>query len=502
MNTLERELKKEAAKTRTANGDVAYSTTYNANLDFFGSCGAMRGKEAQVVGMFTKAYYEDTVLALENLLRLRDVRGGLGERETFRACLKWLSVTNPLLTIKLLPAVVEYGRWDDILCLLDNKKTVHGVAGFIHKQLEEDWKNYKHGKPVSLCAKWLPSINASSKETVRLARILVREFKTTERNYRIVLSTLRKKIDILETHMSEVDYTFDYSKLPSKALMKHVKAFNRHDLDRYQEYLASLQSGEVKAKTKVVYPYEIIQMEDGVLREAMWRDLERNEGDTKTIVVRDGSGSMYSRLSAKSRTTAADVATSLAILFSEQLTGAFKNKFITFSMSPKFVDLSGYNSLKKKLEITEKENEVANTDIFKVYQLILSAELKCDPKDWIERIVVISDMQFDNCNGGRKIVRDRYGRSYYEYSGKWDESTHDTAKKMFQDAGIPFPQVVYWNVNSKEDFPTSDIQDTRFVSGFSQYIVKGILEDRSISAIDFMVQELQKYSCVIGAIAG
>ena len=56
--------------------------------------------------------------------------------------------------------------------------------------------------------------------------------------YRKMLSTLRAKISIIENNLREKDYTFDYSKQPSKAMFKYRKAFMRNDGDRYDEFMS------------------------------------------------------------------------------------------------------------------------------------------------------------------------------------------------------------------------------------------------------------------------
>ena len=477
------EVEKLASLTTTENGDATYRTTRNCNLDFFGSAGAMRDKKADVADLFEEALIENKETAILNMFYLRDIRGGVGERDAFRAAYKVFAKSYPEDAVNLIPAVTEYGRWDDILCLFDlkNPDLTSKVAEDVSAQLARDVQDMVNHKSVSLCAKWMPSINTSSNRTKAYARILIREMGIRESDYRKLLSSLRGYIDILERRMSAKDYTFDYSKLPSKALMKHIKAFIRNDNERYLAYKSALASGDVKAKTKAVYPYEIINVEDEDLRESMWRDIERHPGESKTIVVRDGSGSMtYSQISAG--VTPLDVATSLAILFSEQLTGDFKDKFITFSAYPEFVDLSRRETLTRKLMKCRRYDDCSNTDIMKVYKLILEAEKKCDPKDWIERIVIISDMQFDQ--------------------GTSNVPTYEEAKKMFDEAGIPLPRIVFWNVDSRVDFPSSDMENVRFVSGLSQYTIKAILNDTAVDAEEFMMMTLEKYRPVLKLCAG
>ena len=477
MNTLENALKYEASKVYTENGDTAFDTTRNANLDFFASCGALRYDREEVAKRTVRALVEDEDTAIRSIFRLRDARGGLGERDSFRTAFTALYKRDPEKAVKLLPAIPEYGRWDDLFILLDEEPGRTAVISLVEKQLTEDMENAKAGKPVSLLAKWMPSINTSSEKTRKQARILKKGLGLTEKEYRTMLSALREYIDILERRMSRKDYTFDYAKLPSKALMKHTKAFLRNDEERYTAFKESLLQGDVAAKTAAVYPYEILRLEDEDLREAMWQNLERNVGDTKTIVVRDGSGSMTWSGFTGSSATPDDVATSLAILFSEQLTGAFKDKFITFSGRPQFVDLSACGTLKDKVSVCRTYNDYTNTDILATYCLLLEAEKKCDPEDYIEKMVIISDMQFDD--------------------GVTNVPTYDTAKALFEKAGIPFPRIVYWNVASRADFPSTDLENIRLVSGLSQYIIEGILKDDTPDALTYMYRELERYDPVL-----
>ena len=165
MTTLLKELKVQTSKVFTENDDTAFDTTGNANLDFFASCGALRYDQEEVARKMRKALYEDSDLAILNLLYLRDIRGGLGERDSFRTAYKVLAKYDGEKAIKLLPAIIEYGRFDDILVLLENNDTKKEVVSFLAKQLNDDIDNMKAEKPISLCAKWMPSINTSSTKT-------------------------------------------------------------------------------------------------------------------------------------------------------------------------------------------------------------------------------------------------------------------------------------------------------------------------------------------------
>ena len=103
---------------------------------------------------------------------MRNIRGGLGERNSFRMLLKELAEVYPEIAKQVLYAVPEYGRWDDVLPLLDTP-VKDDVIALIKNQIEEDKKSMENNKEVSLLGKWLPSINASSKDALKYAKIIM-----------------------------------------------------------------------------------------------------------------------------------------------------------------------------------------------------------------------------------------------------------------------------------------------------------------------------------------
>lgn len=473
-----KEIEKELNFTTTENGDVAYKSTLSANLDFFGIAGASRGRQDNIKDIFKKAMKEDLATAIKNMFYLRDIRAGLGERESFRTTLSKLVDKKPEVAIAFLPYIPEYGRWDDVLVYLDEKETKQKVADFIKTQLEKDLENKREGKPVSLCAKWMPSINASNNDVRKTAVKLSTLMGMDKKTYRKILSELRDGI-IIEKNLTEKDYSFAYEHVPGRALRKYQKAYIKNDKERYEEFKNKIKTGEIKAKVKTLYPHEIIEEIlysnnkeiDIEYIQAKWNAIKRSQNFENTIVVRDGSGSMWG--------DPLNIATALSILFGEQLTGDFKDKFITFSDSPRFVDLSCADNILEKVKICENEDEIASTNIEAVYNLLYNASLKItDEKDYIKRIVIISDMQF-NC--GAKNV-----------------PTYESMKEKFEAANIPLPEIVYWNVAARTVTFAADASqpNIRFVSGMSNNIINDLIQCKSINAYDFMLKTLEKYSFV------
>lgn len=248
-------LKKESRITRTENGAATHASTASNCLDLFATIGAIRREtEQEIIGRFIKAYAENRDIAMKILFFGRDVRGGLGERRVFRVIVNWLADHEPEALRKNIALIPEYGRFDDLMALMGTA-CEKDAMDIIKNQLKRDMKA---DTEVSLLAKWLPSVNASSKETVRLGKRIARYLGMTDEQYRKILVQLRKKIQIIENNLREKDYSFDYGKQPSKAMFKYRKAFVRNDGVRYQQFLEQVQAGTAAIHTGTLMPYDVI----------------------------------------------------------------------------------------------------------------------------------------------------------------------------------------------------------------------------------------------------
>ncbi len=447
-------LKQEANKTVTENGAATYITTESDCLDLFATIGALRREsDGEIITRFIRAYSENRDIAIKLLFFARDIRGGLGERRVFKVIFNWLANNEPAAVRKNIAYVAEYGRYDDLLCLMGTACEKE-MLDVLKAQFEADNKALKNGGEVSLLAKWLPSVNASSAETVLYAKKIAKHFGMSDASYRKALVPLRAHIRIIENNLREKDYSFDYSKQPSKAMYKYRKAFIRNDGERYSRFLDKVSTGEVKLHTGTLMPYEIITPffrkvvsdEERKAINTTWISQE-DFGDTENaIAVIDGSGSMYGGCDP----IPATVALSLGIYFAERNKGAFKNHFITFSERPQLVEIKGEDIL-DKVRYCHNFNEVANTDISKVFELILNAAKKNSvPQDELpKKLYIISDMEFDCCARGASLTN-------FEY-----------AKKLYADAGYTLPEIVFWNVASRnrQQPVTKNEQGVALVSG-------------------------------------
>ncbi|WP_026528273.1 DUF2828 family protein [Butyrivibrio sp. VCD2006] len=476
-------LKKEANKTYTENGAVTYVSTQSDCLDMFATIGALRNaSDDDIVCRFLKAYAEDADLAMKMLFFARDIRGGLGERRVFRVILQYLAMAEPQSVKKNIENVAEYGRYDDLLALIGTpveKEVMAYIAKSLKKDIEIMSGFHEENETVSLLAKWLPSVNTSNKEVVKNARKIARAMGMTDAEYRKTLSALRAQIRIIENNLREKDYSFDYEKQPSKALYKYRQAFLRNDQERYTAFITKAETDPSIMHTGTLAPYDVIApvikratftKEERRAMNATWNTLENFAGAENSLVVVDGSGSMYWG----ANPLPAAVAQSLGIYFAERNTGAFHNHFITFSTNPRLVEIKG-RDIVEKVRYCMGFNECSNTDIGRTFALILRTAVMNNLKqsEMPENLYIISDMEFDCCVGNAKA-------SNFEY-----------ARAEFEKYGYKLPQIVFWNVNSRNCQQPVMMNDrgVALVSGCSPQIFS-MLKEGDLEPYKFMMSVL------------
>ena len=450
-------LKKEANIAYTQNGAVTDLSTMSDCLDLFATIGAIRAAgEQDIINRFVRAYTENADIAMKILFFGRDVRGGLGERRVFRVIINWLAENRPASLRKNIELIPEYGRFDDLASLMGTPCEDDAVR-VIHKQLQAD---IAAGAEVSLLAKWLPSVNASNDETVRAAKHIAHRLGMTDREYRKTLVALRKKIRIIENDLRTKDYSFDYSKQPSKAMFKYRRAFQRNDGKRYSEFLKAVQSGKSQLHADALAPYEIVRAAlnvggwrmrydlsdaDENALNASWDSLPDFCGDRNALAIVDTSGSMY-----VFDALPAAVALSLGLYFGERSKGVFRNHFIEFSSDPQLIEIKG-KTFSERLRYLCTFNKVANTDIEAVFDLILNAAVSgCATQEELpETLYLISDMEFDRCVRNASLTN------------------FENAKLRFAEHGYKLPKLVFWNVASRggNQPVTMNEEGTALVSG-------------------------------------
>lgn len=486
MNFLEA-LKEVDNFTYTENGAGAYKSTKNDLLDAFGTLGAycktICAEDSEtILQKFYRAFSQDKKLAIKMLFYLRDVRGGQGCRTLFRIIMHSLAHTYPEYVVNNFDNFLFFGRGDDLLYLLDTPIETE-VINYLKKVFEEDLAAVKSGNTCSLLGKWLPSENASSKQTKYFANKLIKGFGIRPSQYRKSLTMLRKSINIVETLMSQNRWEeIDFEKLPSKASMIYSDAFFKHVQNNYEKYLTNLVVGDSKVNAGALFPVDIIhkvsklnynlRQKDIILNDAMWKALpnyfEEAGVDETGICVVDTSGSMSG--------TPLEVAISLGIYCADKAKGPFKNHFITFSRYPRLQEIKGNNIFEKYMNLYNADWEM-NTNIEAVFDLILKTALKnhTPQEDMPNKLYIISDMQFDAA---------QYGM--WHSGSKTDLSFIEKMKIKYEQNGYVLPALVYWNVrNSDCGMFQQTASDTQccFVSGYSPSLFKSVLLGTEIEEV-------------------
>lgn len=473
----------------TENGAIMYETSGRNLLDLYWKTPSLRALAPEtlsdVEGLLTRAMMENKRLFAKFLFFLRDVRGGVGERNSFRNFYLWYLRVDRANALRFLPFVPEFGRWDDLVWLLcsydfEDADTVRKrIAGIIGARLQEDLESTGS---ISLLAKWLPSPNAGDAAHVR-SKTVVKwlnkvGYKMNEAEYRKKLSQLREKLKIVERDISAKTYgNIDYPAVPSVANTYYGELFLKYDPERRQAYLDSLVKGETKINASAVFPHDIyknVNFHDDDPQtelEEMWKALpDYVEGNPGVLVVRDGSGSMKMRLPGSS-VMALDVASALCLYFSQRLTGEFKNKFITFSAKPELVDMAKCKTLKEAKKLLSGYNDCSNTDIKKTFGLILDTAVKhrMRQEDLPKTVLIVSDMEFDGTVVG----------GYYD--NPEPANLFETIRREFADKGYVMPKLVFWNVNSRRNAIPLMENDygVTLMSGYSVALCKMVLTNET-----------------------
>jgi hypothetical protein len=490
--------------TLTDKGALTLKSSLNNLVDLFYQSTRKVDKN-HIENVFVKSLNESELLTAKMVAYIRDIRGGKGERDLAKTFLVSMALMRPDIIEKNLRHYVhEYGRWDDGLPLLEIDSVKMLYLNIIKEQLEKDLieLNEKGEKAnISLCAKWVPTEGKSDdkkyKFTTKLSKLMGINQADLRKKY---IGPLRKHLNLIETKMMQKNYAeIDYSKVPSRCMHIHGQsmgkkksepnAFHRNDKERYEEYLAQLKEGKVKVNASTLYPHEIMNKyfngshvchnEVDDLTEGQWKVMEEKMKALgkigKTLCLCDVSGSMSG--------IPMSISISLGILISGCCeVESFKDFILTFTTTPQFHKIEGKNLL-EKINNLSRAAWHGSTNFYLAFTTILDRAVKNSiPADQMpERLIVISDMQFDVAGGNTK-------------------TNFEAIDELYKKAGYKRPQLIFWNVNgSTKEVPVRhDTADTGLVSGYSPDILKAVLNGDGLTPKDIMIKALmdERYNLI------
>lgn len=485
-NQFAKSLSDIAKLRKTENGANSYSVS---NIDHplvraLYAIGSARGNPdgiSQVVDAFREGFGDPNVkqYCTKFALMVRDIDQGAGERLIGRLLLTE-AIKRGADPVAIVNALVNdrFGRWDDVIAIMEaldpvnDRDSRYQMFKMIAQQLKSD---IDAADNVSLLGKWMPSINASNSKTRALARKFARAFNLNCAQYRKMLSQLREKIAIVERLISNDQWDqINYSHVPSQAMNRYARAFNNHDGVRYRQYLADVRNNKAKINTTTLSCYQIaakFNMEGSTSNDvcnAMWSNLKFADFDRPIVPVCDVSGSMYWL----SNPCPVDVSIGLSMYVAQSNKGVFHNKIITFSESPTVIELDDNADFATNYDKITHEGSGLNTNIERVFDLILSIAIKNNlTQDQLPTIAIFSDMEFDQASS--------HCNSWHHQIIQPTETLFETIERKYREVGLTIPKMVFWNIaNRSNTVPlTENRRGLILVSGFSQNLVDMVISD-------------------------
>ncbi len=470
------------------------NTTNNANLDLFTQL--IRGiNKKDLTNYLDKSWELSKIKTIAIIFNSRDRLNGKKEKEISNFCLLWLKIFhNDIYKKHILIYINEYGCWDDLNYIIKKTKIHNYEYKLFAEQLKKDKELLDKDENISLCSKWV--ISPNNKRVIKIARHLFDDIKNYQERYRKEFITpLRKKLDIIETKLCNKNWDkIDYSKVPAKALSIYKKSFIRNDNEKYQIFLSDISNNKIKLKISGLLPHEIIKKYydsrltdiDETL-ELEWRtfvDSYKNTDNFNGIIpIVDVSGSMFD---SSSPVKPIFVSIALGLLISECNTGYLHNKIMTFSRNPNFINIEG-ETLRDKIKSISHIGFGLNTNFLNIADLIIKKSLS-EPSFLYKKIICLTDMQFD-------VANDNYNNDNYNNDNDNDNNNHEIFMNKFKKNNLEIPELIYWNLSGKyNNFPIdTTIKNTSIISGFSEQLLKVILNNDKINPLSLMEQILEPY---------
>jgi hypothetical protein len=140
------------------------------------------------------------------------------------------------------------------------------------------------------------------------------------------------------------------------------------------------------------------------------------------------------------------------------------------------VDFSNAKTLRDKIGIALRHDEVASTNIEATFDLILQTAVNnhMSQEDMPKNVLIISDMEFNSA-----------------VSWSPNQTLFNTIAKRYATHGYKLPRLVFWNVNSRTGTIPVKENDlgVALVSGFSVNIVNMVMSNK-----------LDPYECLLDAL--
>ena len=458
----------------------------------------------------------------------RDIVGGKGEynlafaqiwvwykhypklaKYAFEKCVRWNDVGNDF-------TVHPYGSWKDIkyfgeFVKIRSEDTNHPLIEFavklITEQIMADMVNCKEGKPISLAGKWCPrekshfgwlydkivkQMTSSYFITPKTNKQRNAALRKGRREVRKILSQLNTYLKTTQIAQCAKEWkSIDFNTVTSITMRKNTLAFQNKTkqmlqrstcIDRVEcsdNFTKHIEDANVGGKSKVhgkrVAVYELVKdalraenqgQEQRDVVNLQWEDNKTQNSTLKNfIAMADTSGSMTSDDCVPLYNSLG-----MAIRVSELVAPAFRDRVLTFSAHPEWVNLSECSTFCHKVYKLRECNWGMNTNFYGAMQMILDVIVKnAMPPNDVENLIlaVFSDMQIDTAS--LENMDTMYESIVEMYSVAGVMSVY----------GVPYkpPHILMWNLRKTDGFPCSSTQkNVTMLSGYSPILMNVFYE--------------------------
>lgn len=403
--------------------------------------------------------------------------------------------------------------------------TNHGIIKTaIHillSQFDDDIKNIADNKPVSLASKWCPRENSQYKwlynaiikqtpfyhkymKTAISDKQKKLAFNKVKTQFRKMVSSLNKYISTTEINMCGKNWKdIDFNKVPSKSMNIYKYAFNNMKKGNcYRDTMTKYPDNEDRiecAKNYNSFINKVINKEDGADIKGKRLDTYElvkgafncpnsdkdnviyktinSQWDTNRLNNKSNIGNIIPMVDTSGSMTVDNCiplynAIGLGIRVSECTNDLFKNRVLTFSKRPTWINLEKCDTFVDKVHSFKRADAGYNTNFYNALKLILDVIIKNNtPPEEVEdmTLAIFSDMQIDEC-----------------CSGDVRNTMFDNINKMYRDAGYYTPHILFWNLQQTKGFPllTSD-KNATMLSGFSSVLLNEFSDKGTTALKDF-----------------
>ena len=440
------------------------------------------------------------------ILHTRDINNGKGEYQLAFMQLYYLSKVDLEYSKLILQKMISYGSWKDIkyLCKYlyekeNNHPLIKEAIKLLVNQLKIDIIEMRKGNKISLAGKWTPREKSSFGWLVPL---ILEEYKIHLIEYRKKIVNLNYYLKTLEITMCDKRWKdINFNQVCGKSLNKYRKGFlyinkkgniKGNDLDRIEcrenilNHLCKVKNGEKKLNTKTLNLYEIVKnvfvnsnnMNELDLLNTMWKENGKKEMNFGNLIpLCDVSASMYCDDNIPIYN-----AIGLSIRISEKNNLIFRNRILTFSSNPEWIELNDDMTLHQKILTLKNANWGMNTDFYKAMKLIIDV-IKTNNISQKEidnlGLIIFSDMQIDQ--SGYHLEMD------------------NLIDKLFEEINMKRPLIIFWNLRLTKGLPTIENKNNvLMLSGYNinlinQFMENGIEGLKNYNPMDILLQVLNKY---------